>query len=221
MYWIGGTFALAIGLLGVSCGYDNMIGVEMYSDENATTGTTGQRFIIYPSTKNTFTNTGASYMVVLSHVLGYGYVDGSVLNGTEVNDGHQPYLYITNTPGTQTLLNSDSANNLPACRFFIVNDGWTKWVNNRPILEDHIFYIDNVSGTDTGHADYHTGSYVTDTTNTSLITKCMMRVGIEDSHKTDESMNRYGVVADQDYHDLYLEVDYISTALLAPPPPPP
>jgi hypothetical protein len=128
--WTGGSnFALIMGLVALSCGYDSMLGVEMFNSTSGATVGTGQKFILYPSTKNTLATKGPSTMIALNHLTGVSKVAGSVLNGTPGNDGRS-YQYVTYTAGTAPYMTQISASMLSNCKFFMVNDGWTKWKNN-------------------------------------------------------------------------------------------
>jgi hypothetical protein len=137
-------------LLAKDCGYNNMIGFT-YKNVN---------YIVYPNVTATM-NKVAALSQSTCFMLCFPQWTTPVSNSASANDTHSTYQYLTVNP------NPTNANyrapvflfpqgfDTEPINFFIVNDGWTKWVNGETITTDHLYYASNTNGTygsDAGHA---------------------------------------------------------------------
>jgi hypothetical protein len=193
--WSAGTdMVVSMRYFTNDCGYDNMLGY-MYK---------GRYYILFPTVKGL--NVTNPFMIGM--VYSPDNAQTGVNNIATSTDAYRSYQYI-NTSGHKTVKlgtgnDPSSGQNI---NFFLINDGWTRWKTGQPITSQHIYFFNNLSGQDAGHA-VRIYSARTDVSSTDYQFAIL---GIEDAHKTNAAANPYGTVSDKDFHDILCGVEFLSS----------
>lgn len=196
------SYAAILRVLGTSCGYQNMIGYR-FPDLNGLY----RYYIAIPNTAALTINVNSPPMIV---VRVYGVDQSGSNNQTVLNDGIRDYPCLTTpTVAADVYIKANASKSL---QFFVISDGWGRWVRGEAINTNHLFFMNNasVSGPDgfASEAKHFTGHVLVNvpsgfTTSGGYTTNYQYAIcGVEDGHMTSAASNTYQHVSDGDLHDV-------------------